>query len=54
MAATRIMDENSSGLDELEQTLMNGCPILASDAYTKMLNEAYLFMRDEVPVRSAR
>lgn len=50
MAATRIIDENQSELEEIESVLMKRMP-MANDPRTKMVNDAYLFMRDEVSHR---
>ena len=52
MTATRVMDENKEALEEMERLLNLKRP-LSNDGRTKMINEAYLFMRDEVSVRGA-
>ena len=51
MAATRIIDDNQETLEEIERALVRKCAI-ASDDQTKMINEAYLFMRDEISPRA--
>lgn len=51
MAATRILDENQTILEAIEATLRRQHP-LGDDINVKKVNEAYLFMRDEIAHRA--
>ena len=51
MAATRIIDDNQVVLEDIENAL-NSKENLPSDEGTKTVNEAYMFLRDEIAARN--
>ena len=51
MAATRIIDDNQVVLEDIENAL-NSKENLPSDEVTKTVNEAYMFLRDEIAARN--
>ena len=51
MTATRLLDENQTLLEALEIALRQS-HALGEDKLLKAVNEAYLFMRDEIAHRA--
>ena len=51
MAATRIVDDNQVILESIEETL-NKKGIMPTDDIAKTVNEAYMFLRDEITKRN--